>query len=213
MVDPEGNPVRSGPKSVPEPMQPRAICAVASSRDRVDWQCDRPSQANQLADNRFHHFTGLISSTVGNEDSDNSQPVYPIRGTADSYHCQPPGAAVAVFPPRARIVRLPRRFPLLVFVTKQLSVTGAVQCRAPVDPLKESSQTCLLRSEGRTIYKNHRLCGLVACWTTIAERGNDLTHIFGTYEYVILNSRHLKRTLSCYFPPLSPSASEGQELT
>src|SRR5271169_6640633 len=29
---------------------------------------------------------------VGNEDIDNSQPVYPIRGTYDAYSCRPPGS-------------------------------------------------------------------------------------------------------------------------
>ena len=30
---------------------------------------------------------------VGNQDIDNSQPVYPIRGTADQYQCSPPGSS------------------------------------------------------------------------------------------------------------------------
>jgi len=39
-------------------------------------------------------------SDVGNQDIDNSQPVYPIRGTADKYQCQPPGGSP--YPPKGQ---------------------------------------------------------------------------------------------------------------
>ena len=39
-------------------------------------------------------------SDVGNQDIDNSQPVYPIRGTADKYQCQPPGGTP--YPPKGK---------------------------------------------------------------------------------------------------------------
>jgi hypothetical protein len=39
-------------------------------------------------------------SDVGNQDIDHSQPVYPIRGTADKYQCQPPGGPP--YPPKGK---------------------------------------------------------------------------------------------------------------
>jgi hypothetical protein len=64
-------------------------------------------------------------SDVGNQDIDNSQPVYPIRGTYDNYQCYPPGSSGGACPRRARIVGLRRRLLLPASATRQLSVTGA----------------------------------------------------------------------------------------
>jgi hypothetical protein len=64
-------------------------------------------------------------SDVGNADIDNSQPVYPIRGTADKYQCQPPGGTP--YPRRARTVRLGWRLPLRASATKPPSATGVAQ--------------------------------------------------------------------------------------
>ncbi len=49
---------------------------------------------------------------VGNEDIDNSQPVYPIRGTADSYHCQPPGAAGGGVPAKGKNCTVTKAAPI-----------------------------------------------------------------------------------------------------
>jgi hypothetical protein len=49
-------------------------------------------------------FSGCTD--VGNEDIDNFQPVYPIRG--DTYHCQPLGAATGSRPVGVKLDDVPR---------------------------------------------------------------------------------------------------------
>jgi len=41
-------------------------------------------------------------SDVGNQDIDNSQPVYPIRGTNDAYQCSPPGSSGGNVPAKGK---------------------------------------------------------------------------------------------------------------
>ena len=47
---------------------------------------------------RSRPFSRYIGA--GKPDIDNSQPVYPIRGTADKYQCQPPGGTP--YPPKGK---------------------------------------------------------------------------------------------------------------
>jgi hypothetical protein len=49
---------------------------------------------------------------VGNEDIDNSQPVYPIRGTVDFYQCTPPGSSGGDVPAKGHNCTLTKPAPI-----------------------------------------------------------------------------------------------------
>jgi hypothetical protein len=55
-------------------------------------------------------FSGYTD--VGHEDIDNSQPVYPIRGTADFYQCSPPGSSGGDVPAKGHNCTLTKATPI-----------------------------------------------------------------------------------------------------
>ena len=97
-------PVKGGPS----PSQAKEY--VRCNAEKTGGCCIWLMENVQIEVGKSRPFSGYTD--VGNEDIDNSQPVYPIRGTADSYHCQPPGAAGGGVPAKGKNCTVTKAAPI-----------------------------------------------------------------------------------------------------
>ena len=83
-------------------------------------------------------------SDSGNSNIDNSQMVYPIRGTAEFYSCRPPGSMGF---PAGKNCQVKRDFTFQAPVTKRPLATGAAQYKAPAMDSPTCKRTLRRQSE------------------------------------------------------------------
>src|ERR1019366_10418405 len=79
------------PPTIPAPSSSQIIDYVKCKEEKTGGCCIWLMENVQPEIGKSRPFSAW--SDVGNHDIDNSQPVYPIRGTYDDYQCSPPSIA------------------------------------------------------------------------------------------------------------------------